>query len=84
MIDKIVSLVKKNFMIWKKGFTREKFRRIVVITSQDSHQYFSFRRETSLPLPLLEASINHKYLNEASARNKRGRNKKNDPPRSIF
>lgn len=34
--------------------------------------------------PYLPRSINHKYLNEASARNKRGKNKKNDPPCSIF
>lgn len=58
----------------------------VVITSQDSiTSIFPFDEEHPYPLPLLlEASINHKYLNEASARNKRGRNKKNDPPRSIF
>lgn len=49
-----------------------------VITREESHRvYIPFRRRNILTV----GSINHKYLNEeASARNKRGKNKKNDPP----
>lgn len=64
----------------REGSTYEKFRRnraCTVITWEESHRVYTLSTRNMLTV----GSINHKYLNEeASARNKRGKNKKNDPP----